>query len=626
MYICITGGAWLLLEAASGAGTVTSVSVVSANGFSGTVANPTTTPAITINNPTALVASTSITAPFFASAAADVADAGAVRLGNTEVVAWEKATPGTDWTLGVNASDILATNAPFQALTFNKVTITQPASGAILTIPDGVTLNAGAGGTLGSNAFTSTAYAPLASPTFTGTVTIPTPFTIGAVSMTATGTELNFVAGVTSAIQTQLNAKQSTVTFGTGVQTALGVNVGSAGAPVLFNGAGGTPSSLILTNATGLPAASVLAGSFGAGAFVISTSLQAATIELGAATDTTLSRVSAGVIAVEGVNVLASGATGVQTFLTTPSSANLRAALTDELGTGAALFDGATPTSFVGTNISGTAASLTAGTATNATNTAVTEDTTTNATVYPTWVTANTGNLPQKTTSTKLTFNPSTAVLATTGNMGIGTATPDLISSGFRTLTIQSSSARAKLEMSNTATSTAGVAGQIDFLNGSTQLAAIQSVADGATNSGYLAFFTNSAGGGLTPQMYIRATGVLNFNTANYNTGSLTVVAGVMTASSDERLKNIQGPFTRGLDAILALNPILYTWKPESGINSPLTFAGLGAQNVIKSIPEAVSLNGNGFYTLSDRPIISALITSIKELNARIVTLEQGKQ
>lgn len=49
--------------------------------------------------------------------------------------------------------------------------------------------------------------APLASPTFTGTVTIPTPFTIGAVSMTATGTELNYVAGVTSAIQTQLNLK-----------------------------------------------------------------------------------------------------------------------------------------------------------------------------------------------------------------------------------------------------------------------------------------------------------------------------------------------------------------------------------------------------------------------------------
>jgi len=41
--------------------------------------------------------------------------------------------------------------------------------------------------------------------------------------------------------------------YGTGVFTALGVAVGSAGAPVLYNGALGTPSSGTLTNATGLP-------------------------------------------------------------------------------------------------------------------------------------------------------------------------------------------------------------------------------------------------------------------------------------------------------------------------------------------------------------------------------------
>lgn len=52
-------------------------------------------------------------------------------------------------------------------------------------------------------------YAPLASPTFTGTVTIPTPFTLGAVSVLPTGTELNFVDGVTSAIQTQIDGKQA---------------------------------------------------------------------------------------------------------------------------------------------------------------------------------------------------------------------------------------------------------------------------------------------------------------------------------------------------------------------------------------------------------------------------------
>ena len=59
-----------------------------------------------------------------------------------------------------------------------------------------------------TTSFANTALrAPLASPTFTGTVTIPTPFTLGAVSVLPTGTELNFVDGVTSAIQTQIDLK-----------------------------------------------------------------------------------------------------------------------------------------------------------------------------------------------------------------------------------------------------------------------------------------------------------------------------------------------------------------------------------------------------------------------------------
>lgn len=41
--------------------------------------------------------------------------------------------------------------------------------------------------------------------------------------------------------------------LGTGVATALAVNVGSPGAPVVNGGALGTPSSGVLTNATGLP-------------------------------------------------------------------------------------------------------------------------------------------------------------------------------------------------------------------------------------------------------------------------------------------------------------------------------------------------------------------------------------
>jgi hypothetical protein len=45
--------------------------------------------------------------------------------------------------------------------------------------------------------------------------------------------------------------------LGTGIATALAVNTGSAGAPVLFNGALGTPTSGTATNITGLPPAGV---------------------------------------------------------------------------------------------------------------------------------------------------------------------------------------------------------------------------------------------------------------------------------------------------------------------------------------------------------------------------------
>lgn len=111
-----------------------------------------------------------------------------------------------------------------------------------------------------------------------------------------------------------------TTATGTGIVTALGVNVGSAGAPVLLNGAGGTPSSIVLTNATGT-AAGLTAG-------------------------------VASAVAVGGI-------TGLGTGVATALAVNVGSAGAPVVLNGA----GGTPSSLTGTNITGTAAGLTAGVA-----------------------------------------------------------------------------------------------------------------------------------------------------------------------------------------------------------------------------------------------------------------------
>ena len=78
---------------------------------------------------------------------------------------------------------------------------------------------------------------------------IPTDGATGTVLTKASSTNYDAVWSTPSV------AVGSITGLGTGVATALAVNVGSAGAPLVFNGAGGTPSSITLTNATGYPAA-----------------------------------------------------------------------------------------------------------------------------------------------------------------------------------------------------------------------------------------------------------------------------------------------------------------------------------------------------------------------------------
>lgn len=77
------------------------------------------------------------------------------------------------------------------------------------------------------------------------------------------------------------------------------------GTPTLVTPLLGTPTSGTLTNCTGLPIAGLVAST--------STAIGVGSIELGHATDTTIARVSAGLVSIEGSNIMTVGAAQVAT-------------------------------------------------------------------------------------------------------------------------------------------------------------------------------------------------------------------------------------------------------------------------------------------------------------------------
>jgi hypothetical protein len=275
----------------------------------------------------------------------------------------------------------------------------------------------------------------------------------------------------------------STITTGTGVVTALGLNTGSSGAFVVNGGDLGTPLSGTVTNLTGTAAinitgtASNLAGgsaasipyqsASGTTAFLASlagdankvlqsngTSAPSWVTPVAYATvtdDTTTNAVRYPLFANQTTGNLsttlvsstkynfnpstglltATGFSGSGASLTSLPAGQLSGTIPSGVLGNSSLYIGTTSIalnrsssaqSLTGVNIDGSAGSATtAGTATNATNVAVTDDTSTASEMYLSWVTSTTGNLPIKVSSTKLKFNPSTGVLTATGGVTGGT-------------------------------------------------------------------------------------------------------------------------------------------------------------------------------------------------------------
>jgi hypothetical protein len=144
--------------------------------------------------------------------------------------------------------------------TLAKATLTAGSGVSISNGSGSITISAtGLGGTVTSVAqtFTGGIVSVAGSPiTTSGTLALTVAGTSGGIPYFSSGTTWASSAALAAnalVVGGGAGAAPATITTGTGVVTALGVNTGSAGAFVVNGGALGTPSSGTLTNATGLP-------------------------------------------------------------------------------------------------------------------------------------------------------------------------------------------------------------------------------------------------------------------------------------------------------------------------------------------------------------------------------------
>lgn len=205
-------------------------------------------------------------------------------------------------------------------------------------------------------------------------------------------------------------------------QTPLPITVGTTaivftqfGAPLTYSAGTGLSESPAYT--FNIANTTVASGSYGGAATAVTLAINAQG-QITSATDVSIaiaaSQVTSGTLAVaQGGTNIASYSAGDLLYASATTTISKLA-----IGSaGQVLTSSGSAPQYVDQSTLSVGSATTAGSATNATNATnigITEDTTSSSTVYPVWVTNNTGNLPAKVTSTKLTYVPSTGTLSTT--------------------------------------------------------------------------------------------------------------------------------------------------------------------------------------------------------------------
>lgn len=127
-----------------------------------------------------------------------------------------------------------------------------------------------------------------------------------------------------------------------------------------------------------------------------------------------------------------------------------------------------------------------------------------------------------------------------------------------------------------------------------------------------------------TEQMRLNSSGNLGIGTTNpsytiHVVGNAGLSTGTAwTNASDARLKDVQGDYEYGLNEILKLHTVRFNYKKDNPLKLPSdkSMTGFIAQEVQKVIPDAISMNKNGYLELNADPIHWAVVNAIKELHS----------
>jgi hypothetical protein len=178
----------------------------------------------------------------------------------------------------------------------------------------------------------------------------------------------------------------------------------------------------------------------------------------------------------------------------------------------------------------------------------------------------------------------------------------------YVTLTTSTSGVATTLNTSSTQLSFQPSTGVMTLTGITGYSAAVAIAADNTTNATRFPIFVSAATGNLTPTTD-------NGYTYNPSTGTLTAV--ILTASSDERLKENVETITDGLSKILSLRGVIY-----NRIGSTRREIGLIAQELEKIAPELVTTDEHGMKSVAYGNAIGLLIEAIKGQQIQIKELQ----